>query len=77
MSDMSNTVNITGKGMFIENAVLSIIFYSIDELQNKLLTPQGFFQFFWEKAPGQSWEKMIDLTSKLGETITRVAKYIL
>ena len=28
---------------------------------------QGFFQQFWEKAPGQNWEKMIDLTSKLGE----------
>ena len=23
----------------------------------------GFFQQFWEKAPGQNWEKMIDLTS--------------
>ena len=22
---------------------------------------------FWEKAPGQNWEKMIDLTSKFGE----------
>ena len=28
---------------------------------------QGSFQQFWEKAPGQNWEKMIDLTSKLGE----------
>ena len=28
---------------------------------------QGFFQQFWGKAPGQNWEKMIDLTSKLGE----------
>ena len=28
---------------------------------------KGFFQQFWEKAPGQNWEKMIDLTSKLGE----------
>ena len=27
---------------------------------------QGLFQQFWEKAPGQNWEKMIDLT-KLGE----------
>ena len=27
----------------------------------------GLFQQFWEKAPGQNWEKMIDLTSKLGE----------
>ena len=26
---------------------------------------QGFFQQFWEKAPGQNWEKMS--TSKLGE----------
>ena len=25
------------------------------------------FQQFWEKAPGQNWEKMINLTSKLGE----------
>ena len=28
---------------------------------------QGFFQQFLEKAPGQNWEKMINLTSKLGE----------
>ena len=28
---------------------------------------QGFFQQFWEKAPGQNWEKMIDLTAKLDE----------
>ena len=28
---------------------------------------QGFFQQFWEKAPGQNWEKTIDLTAKLGE----------
>ena len=28
---------------------------------------QGFFQQFREKAPGQNWEKVIDLTSKLGE----------
>ena len=28
---------------------------------------QGFFQQFWEKAPGQNWEKMIDLKSKFGE----------
>ena len=28
---------------------------------------QGFFQQFWEKAPGHNWEKIIDLTSKLGE----------
>ena len=27
----------------------------------------GFFQQFWEKAPGQNWEKIIDLTTKLGE----------
>ena len=31
------------------------------------LSPQGFFQQFWEKAPGQNWGIMIDLTSKLGE----------
>ena len=28
---------------------------------------QGLFQQFCEKAFGQNWEKMIDLTSKLGE----------
>ena len=28
---------------------------------------QGLFKQFWEKAPGQNWEKKIDLTSKLGE----------
>ena len=31
------------------------------------VTFQGFFQQFWEKAPGQNWEKMIKLTPKLGE----------
>ena len=30
-------------------------------------TEQGFFQQFWEKVSGQNWEKMIDLTTKLGE----------
>ena len=33
----------------------------------EMLLIQGFFQQFWEKAPGQNWEKMMDLTSKLGE----------
>ena len=28
---------------------------------------RGFFQQFWEKSLGQNCEKMIDLTSKLGE----------
>ena len=28
---------------------------------------QGFFQQFWEKAPGQNWERMINLSAKLGE----------
>ena len=28
---------------------------------------QGSFPQFWDKAPGQNWEKMIDLTVKLGE----------
>ena len=28
---------------------------------------QGFYQLLREKAPGQKWEKMIDLTTKLGE----------
>ena len=28
---------------------------------------KGFFQHFWEKAPGQNWEKMIDFTLKLRE----------
>ena len=32
-----------------------------------LLSGQGFSQQFWEKAPGQNWEKMIYLTSTLGE----------
>ena len=27
----------------------------------------GLFHQFWEEAPGQNWEKKIDLTSKLGE----------
>ena len=28
---------------------------------------QGFFQQFWEKAPGQNWEEIIDVTPKLAE----------
>ena len=28
---------------------------------------QGFFQQFWETAPSQNWEKMINLILKLGE----------
>ena len=36
-------------------------------LSTALFSAQGFFQQFWEKAPGQNWEKMIDLTAKLGE----------
>ena len=36
-------------------------------LAGKQLMYQGFFRQFWEKAAGQNWEKMIDLTSKLGE----------
>ena len=32
-----------------------------------MVVKQGLFQQFWEKAPGQNWEKVIDLTSKLGE----------
>ena len=31
------------------------------------MTIQGFFQQFWEKAPGQNWKKMINSTAKLGE----------
>ena len=27
----------------------------------------GLFPAIWEKAPGQNWGKMIDLTAKLGE----------
>ena len=34
-------------------------------------TLQGFFQQFWEKAPGQNLEKIIDLTSNLGEIYDR------
>ena len=35
--------------------------------QVAIMVSQGFFQQFWEKAPGQNWKKMIDLTAKLGE----------
>ena len=28
---------------------------------------QGLFQQIWEKAPGQNWDKKINLTSKFGE----------
>ena len=33
----------------------------------KFHVKQGFFQQFWERVPGQNWEKMIDLASKFGE----------
>ena len=36
-------------------------------MYNWYVSHQGFFQQFWEKAPGQNWDKMIDLTSKLAE----------
>ena len=36
-------------------------------MKTSLDPDQGFFQQFWEKAPGQIREKMTDLTSKLGE----------
>ena len=32
-----------------------------------MICRQGFFKQFWEKASGRSSEKMINLTSKLGE----------
>ena len=41
--------------------------YDTVKSQCSIIYFQGFFQQFWEKAPGQNWEKMIDLTSKLGE----------
>ena len=41
--------------------------FSICILFAKFQPLQGLCQQFWEKAPGQNWEKMIDLTSKLGE----------
>ena len=31
----------------------------------------GLFHQFWEKVPGQNWEKVNDLTSKLGEINNR------
>ena len=39
----------------------------MDLISNRPFQIQGFFQQFWEKAPGQNWGKMIDLTAKLGE----------
>ena len=50
----SNQTNKQTKLHIIEKQVFWMIF-------------QGFFQQFWEKAPGQNWEKMINLTAKLGE----------
>ena len=54
-----------------------VITQNIDELHKRAgsenilelhgMYVQGFFQQFWEKAPGQNWGKMIDLTAKLGE----------
>ena len=49
-----------------------IIYQVLQKLHNyarlqTLWWGQDFFQQFWEKAHSQIWEKMIDLTSKLGE----------
>ena len=38
-------------------------------LNNILPLFQGFIQLFWEQAPGQNWEKIIGLMSKLGKII--------
>ena len=47
---------------------LSQLYLYFYEINNPTLTLyiQGFMQQFWGKAPGQNWENMIDLTSKLG-----------
>ena len=39
-----------------------------------LFPKQGLFQQYLEKAPGQNWEKKIDLTSTLGE-ISNIEHY--
>ena len=44
----------------VTTSVLYFCFSSIVKLQ-------GFVQQFWEKAPGQNCDKMINLTSKLGK----------
>ena len=43
-----------------------LTFYSGSKIFAEVIS-EGLFQQFWEKATGQNWEKMIDLTSKLGE----------
>ena len=47
----------------------SFIIFMINETAIFTQRTQDFFQQFWEKAPGQNWEKMINLTSTLGEII--------
>ena len=59
---------------FMKGAVSMIQVFPYYKKQNNLhktldkkISYQGLFQQFWEKAPGQNWEKKINLTSKLGE----------
>ena len=47
------------------NPYHSVYIFVLHPSQNPLIT--GLFQQFWEKAYGQNWEKMTDLTSKLRE----------
>ena len=42
------------------------VIFGVGSVGNRV-SGQGFFLHFWEKAPGQNWEKIFDLTSKLGE----------
>ena len=62
--DILNTlvqINKTFEAYLKDSCILFM--FTIKSLSNKavLARLQGFFQQFWEKAPGQKWEKMIDL----------------
>ena len=58
MGDMDRTRKWDGR---TDRQTVQLLYASQSSFQ------QGLFQQFLEKAPGQNWEKKIDLTSKLGE----------
>ena len=57
--------------MLKKNRLIKTVATTYVQLRNRKikfhLRIQGFFQQFWEKARGQNWEKLIDLTAKLGD----------
>ena len=60
-------ISIDGESQTSNPSIHSLTLYHMSHCVPHPIEIQGFFQQFWEKAPGQNWDKMIDLTAKLGE----------